>query len=55
MKNFLRKIFASKVLCFILMFFEFAAVVVLWAFVELRFVDYAVHGTPPLQMWRDLY
>ena len=47
MKNFLRKIFASKVLCFILMFLEFAAVVVLWAFVELRFVDYAAHGTPP--------
>ena len=47
MKTFLRKIFGSKVFCFILMFIEFAVVVVAWAFIEFRFVDYAAGGTAP--------
>ena len=46
MKSFLRKIFSSKILCFALLFIEFAVVVVAWAFIEFRFVDYAAHGTP---------
>ena len=46
MKTFLRKIFSSKILCFILLFLEFAVVVVAWAFIEFRFVDYAAHGVP---------
>ena len=45
MKSFLRKIFSSKVLCFALLFIEFAVVVVAWAFIEFRFVDYAAGGT----------
>ena len=45
MKSFLRKIFASKILCFAWLFIEFAAVVIAWSFIEFNFVDYDAEGS----------
>ena len=46
MKNLLRRIFSSKIVCFALLAIEFIVVVVAWAFIEFRFVDYAAGNKP---------
>ena len=54
MKTLLKKIFSLKILCFILLFVEFAVVVVAWAFIEFRFVDYAAQGVKVRVVYDDI-